>query len=177
MRKEYSKALKQLFRNRLRKIALEFDEIKIKNPVYSGQSSYLWVPNEGLACFILLVPNPKGDDTYTIEVGWSTSGQLPIITEGSWITNYQLTSDHKEFDQSVCVLRLGSIYMGKDIWWTIGDQWDVTKLKLEDYMNQKPLSKEEAIKDVENSLDEAFSLLVEHGINLLKKVVEHKGRS
>src|SRR6266511_191032 len=127
MRKEYTKILKQKFKEQLKDVAPKYEEIKVNNPVYSGQSTYQWSPCEGGVCFVILIPNPKGDDTYTIEVGWSTSGSLPTVLQGSWITTYKLTPDHKEFDLPVCICRLGNIYAGKDVWWSIGDQWDVTK--------------------------------------------------
>lgn len=175
MRKEYSKLLKDLFSQRLEEIAPEFKEIKVPDPVYPGQRTYQWIPSQGLLCFIILVPSPKGDDRYTIELGWSTLGKFPRIEEmGSWITIYKLTPERKEYDLPVCICRLGNIHSGKDIWWGIGNKWDVSKLKFEDFINPEPITREEVTMQILSSLDEVMPLLVESGISFLKKFAESK---
>jgi len=173
MRKEYKSILKKLFAERLKVIAPEYEEIKVKNPVYSGQSTFMWSPCEGISCFIILVPNPKGDDSYTIEVGWNNSEEFPRITQGSWITIYKPTIERKEFDLPICICRLGSIYEGKDIWWSIGKVYDVTKVKFEDYsVKQIPIPINDAINDVRNSLDNSMRILVDHGLAYLNDFVK-----
>lgn len=178
MKKEYSKYLKEQFKQRLSDIAPEYQEIKIANPIYPGQATYQWKAREKIYCFITLVPNPKGLDTYTFEIGWSTLARFPKIEgTGSWITIHSLTPDRSEFNLSECIIRLGNVYSSKDKWWPIGDNWDILKMTFDDIVNPKKIPKEKAISDVNKNLDEVIPLLAQYGLPLLKEFVSSRTNS
>lgn len=176
MRKEYGKALRRIFKKRLNKLAPEFEEIKIADPLYPGQRTYRWNAGNGIQCFITLVQSPKAiDDSFTFEVAWSTLDRLPTPRE--FATHlYQLTSDRKEFNKPFATVGLGILHLGKDEWWNIGEgKWDALNMSPEELLeSRKPVSIEQAETKVQESLDKAMPILEEHGLALLRAFVHRK---
>ena len=184
MRKEYGNALRKIFKIRLKEIAPEYTEIKIKEPVYPGQRAFQWIAENGIYCFIILVPHPKWDNEFTFELGWSKLGKFPTIEElGSmWPSLSTPNSNHDEFKLPQYVCRIGNITFSGDKWWRIGENWieigrkiDINDTKAQiAHLNKQAekIPEEKADAQVNAALDEALPVLTKVGLPYLEKLIQ-----
>jgi hypothetical protein len=170
MRKEYSKALRALFTKKLNEIDSNFKEIKVANGfLQPGERAYQWEVNDRLYCFIILVPDRSGADSFTVEIGWSTKARFPQIG----FRPLPASLLNEEFVNDEYVFRLPIISMKKDFWWQVGEGRNLLLIDpikfIED--NERKIDNEEAMKNVLPHVEDAIRHINNYGIPFLKKVI------
>ncbi len=117
MRKEYSTALRKEFVRLIKGKIPQFEEFKLKSYyLWPGERAFRWVPVDGLHCFIILSPNPKGLDEFMIELAWSKRSRFPEL---SMRPTGIPTIDHVEFERDEFDVTLSSICPNPEISWSI----------------------------------------------------------
>ncbi len=66
---------------------------------------------------MVLQPNLKGYESFTVEIGWSKLGRFPEL--GMRPSMQPPSADHAEFAQPEYVCRLGKDLLGADYWWEV----------------------------------------------------------
>ncbi len=170
MKKAYGKALRQLFAKRIQAELPEFREVKVKTIyLFPGERAYLWTVSEQLYCWIVLSPSPKDYDEFTLLVGWSKFGRYPEL---SCIPCMQSpTADHAEFAQDEYLIRLPQLWTDKDKWWVV-KAFKMARTTDELLAQIAPISADEAIRQVESKLDDAFEKLQSQGLPYLRMFVQ-----
>jgi hypothetical protein len=80
MKKQYRMAIENIFFAELQKIDPDFKKITVKSPVkYDGEAVFAKI-TDAAALFICLIPNPKGREEFTVEIGWSSKHRFPELT-------------------------------------------------------------------------------------------------
>ena len=78
MRKELSKAVRTEFTAAMARRLPQFVPITIKSRyAWPGSRIFRWVSDPSLHFFVELFFDPKGDDSFGVEVGWSRLGRYP----------------------------------------------------------------------------------------------------
>lgn len=118
MRKEIGKALKEAFAAAIKAELPRFQEAAIKSMYLNpGERVFEWKCSEAIRLFVLLVPDPKGDDRFTVELGWSTLGRFPEL---GMRPPPQAPRRGSELREAEYVCRLGELAKGSDYWWPVG---------------------------------------------------------
>ena len=170
MRKEYSKALRVLFVKKLNEIDGNFKEIKVANGLLQpGERAYQWKVNGRLYCFIILVPDRSGADSFTVEIGWSTKARFPQI--GFRPLPASLLND--DFKNDEYVFRLPIISMKKDFWWQVGKSQDMLLIDPIKFIEdcKRDIDNEEAMNTVLPQVEDSILHVKNYGIPFLKKVI------
>jgi len=80
MRKELSKAVRTEFTAAMARRLPQFVPMTIKSRyAWSGSRIFRWVSDPSLHFFVELFFDPKGDDSFGVEVGWSRLGRYPEV--------------------------------------------------------------------------------------------------
>ena len=80
MRKELSKAVRTEFTAAIARRLPQFVPVTIKSRyAWPGSRIFRWVSDPSLHFFVELFFDPKGDDSFGVEVGWSRLGRFPEI--------------------------------------------------------------------------------------------------
>ena len=120
MRKEYRKAVRELFTRGMASRLPQFEPTKVKAPIlFSGESVFRWEASTTLHCFVLLVPDSRGYQSFTVELAWSHEARFPDVS--SKPTLLLGPGDPNPVDVSEGIVRLGGILSRKDIWWELPD--------------------------------------------------------
>ncbi len=170
MKKEYGKALRQLFAKRMKAELPGFRETRVKTIyLFPGERAYLWAVNERLYCWIVLSPSPKDYDEFTLLVGWSKLGRYPEL---SCIPCMQSpTADHAEFEQDEYLIRLPQLWTDKDKWWVV-KAFKLARSTDELLAQMAPVPADEAIRQVAPKLDDALEKLKSQGLSYLQMFVQ-----
>jgi len=120
MRKEYRKAVRELFAQGMQSRFPQFEPTKVKAPIlFSGESVFRWEASNALHCFVLLVPDSRGHQSFTVELAWSHAARFPDVSSKPTIVLGP--DDPTPIDVSEGIVRLGGILSGKDLWWELPD--------------------------------------------------------
>ena len=80
MRKELSKAVRTEFTAAMARRLPQFVPVTIKSRyAWPGSRIFRWVSDPSLHFFVELFFDPKGDDSFGVEVGWSRLGRYPEV--------------------------------------------------------------------------------------------------
>ena len=80
MRKELSKAVRTEFTAAMARRLPQFTPVTIKSRyAWPGSRIFRWVSDPSLHFFVELFFDPKGDDSFGVEVGWSRLGRYPEL--------------------------------------------------------------------------------------------------
>jgi hypothetical protein len=121
VRKEYGKALREQFAARMKQQLPQFQPVTVKHPSstkyawWTGERVFRWIAKDSVHCFIILVPTPKGADEFTVEVGWSTLGRYPELTQRPGDVP---TLEREEFGKPEFTCRLSWLIPGLADWWS-----------------------------------------------------------
>lgn len=170
MRKEYGKALRDLFTSMMAERLPQFSP-------YGGKSMYLapgervfqWPVSDIVHLFVFCVPDERGHEAFTVEIGWSTLSRLPEL---SMRPSFDPSENRKEFDQAEAVTRLPYL-AGSDEWWTIeaiSDPFSIEALMAK----QEKLSTGEAKIRVKPFVADAMDLLLSTGMSYLNDFLEYR---
>jgi hypothetical protein len=165
MRKEYRQALRaellQLMSTKLPAFGMVKGWIPGEIP-FEKQA-----PDNVTRVYITIVPDVRGGERFTVELGWSTKGRFP--DPGSRPSGFP-TSERLEFSRDEFICRLEEILRGKDEWWVI-EKPDAFK----SMMNVgKKLSSAEATKRIKPFIDDAVEKIVGYGVSYLNEYLENK---
>jgi len=160
MRKEYGRELRLQFASAMRELAPEFEEHREKTRyLWPGERAFSWSAPRGLG-FVVLSPDAKGDDKFTVEVGWSRLRRFPQLPVR--VGDPRDTSGNEEF-----LCRLGQLVDGKDRWWTLRGDLPLTVEELAEAM--KPIASEQAAATVRPLVADAIALLRDHGLPFVRE--------
>lgn len=173
MRKEYGKVLRQYFTRQMREKLPEFGEEKVSSGCFwPGQRAFCRPAAGLLKCWIVLSPSPKGDDEFTVLIGWSTLGRYPELT---MVPSPQRPSpDRAEFALPEYLVRLPQLWTTEDLWWVVEEF--VPALSVQQMLaKMASLAAAEAEKRVVPRVDEAIAAVREHGLPYLDLLVRSRG--
>lgn len=172
MRKEYGKALRQLFSAEMNNLLPRFLPVKLSSLyILPGERPFRWIPVEAVHLWILLCPDQKGREAFTVEIGWSKLGRFPEL---SMRPSFRAPSSGREefaLDEYVC--RLGMLVSGDDSWWELESPADLNSQEAYlAYLQAKisSISPEEADRIVRPHVEDAVEKLCLHGIPYLEEL-------
>jgi len=97
-----------------------FDPVKVEAQVlFGGETVFRWAASDQLDCFVFLVPDPKGRQSFTIELAWSTEGRFPEATSRPTLILGAEDPDPTDVEEGV--VRLGDLADRRDAWWNLPD--------------------------------------------------------
>ena len=121
MRKEYRKAVRERFARGMADRFPHFELTKVDSPIlFGGESVFRWEKTNDLHCFVVLVPDLKGRQAFTLELGWSRRGRFPAVSMRPSIL--YSPDDPVPVDTEEAVVRLGGLVSGTDLWWSLPDR-------------------------------------------------------
>ncbi|MET0065219.1 MAG: hypothetical protein ABW076_02640 [Candidatus Thiodiazotropha sp.] len=169
MKKEYGKALRQLFAKRMQDEWPLFRETKVKTIyLFPGERAFLWVVSEQLYCWVVLSPSPKDYDQFTLLIGWSMLGRYPELNA---IPSTRFPSaDHEEFTEQEYLIRLPMLWTDKDPWWVVR-KFKPARNNQDLLAQVAPIAPQQAIAQVMPRVDEALEKLRSHGIPYLRAFI------
>ena len=174
MRKEYRKAVREVFSRRLRRMAPDLELVKVESPLlFGGETVFQWAPGGGFIGWVLLVPDSKRQ-AFTVEVGWSNVGEFP---EFGMRPSVMLGPDEPApVDVPAGFVRLGGLASGTDVWWNLPDPAllepaDLTALQA----SLEPIDLDAATRDAEAPVKAALEMLRGHGLSFLQEAAKRAG--
>ena len=173
MRKEYSNALRKEFIRKIKENIPQFEEVKLKSYyLWPGERAFRWIPVDGLHCFIILSPNPKGLDEFMIELAWSKRSRFPEL---SMRPTGIPTIDHVEFERDEFDVTLSSICPNPEICWSINKNDFLQAGATELFISQQlePVSPSEALLKVRPLVADAIDCLSVFGVPYFEMLVSH----
>jgi hypothetical protein len=175
MRKQYRAALREVFEREFAARHSEFVRLKPVRPFYSQDELILCAQRpDGAAHFVIVSPHPSGHEAFTVEVGWSRSGDLPKLTMRPTPGNPRKSVDR----QGQVITRLA--YVDE----TIPEFWYIERnpigLSGEEILAQianaaKPLTMELAIDRVAQSSEAALDAVWRVGLPFLAQHWDSRG--
>lgn len=169
MRKEYGNALRREFTAQMKVKLPQFHPVKISSIyVWPGERAFRWIPVEPIHLWILLCPDQKGREAFTVEIGWSRLGRFPEL---GMRPSFELPSSRRdEFKVDEYVCRLGVQAAGDDYWWELEsleglDSQEAYMAYLRRQAN--PISPQEATGAVRAHVGDAMEKLLLHGVPYL----------
>jgi hypothetical protein len=172
MRKEYAKALRDAFAKRMREDVPQFELQRVASDyVIPGERLFRWIPVEPIHCWVILKPDAKGREAFTVEVGWSTRGRFPELSMRP--TPLASPAQPEALERDECVARLPELRVGEDRWWTLPDPaverpGDLAAL----VASLEPISASAARQAVAPLVDDAVAAVREYGVPYLRKFVD-----
>ena len=177
MRKEYGKALRKIFAERMKQELPKFEEVKIKS-IYlpGGDRAYRWKASDMLHCWVVSSPSKKDRDEFTVLIGWSKKGRYPEL---SMVPCFDLPEpDRREFSNEEYLTRLPYLWTKEDKWWVIKEFYVPGSIE-ELQASLAPVPEIEAKEAVEPLVVDAIDRIKEYGIPYLDdftgSVVKDKG--
>ena len=171
MRKEYGKALRTLFAQEMLTRLPQFAETKVKSLyLFPGERAFCWSPRKPIYCWIILQPNLKGYESFTVEIGWSRLDRFPEL--GMRPSFHAPSDDRCEFAEPEYMCRLGNDRLGNDYWWEVEPfRCGITEAEylaiLQEQLKQIPA--DEAHAKVEPHVLNAFNRLEHSGVPYLEQ--------
>ncbi len=177
MRKEYRWAVRERFSRGIAELLPGFVPRKVRSQLLFGDETvFAWEAGQGLLVFVLLVPDAKGRQSFTVELGWSVHNRFP---EGSIRPSIILgPTEEIPPDLEEAIIRLGSLVSPTDLWWDLPDPalerpGDLEALRA----GLEPIERDIAIAHAEAAVSAALDTLMEKGLPLLESVAAvHTGQ-
>ncbi len=172
MRKEYGKALRELFTVEMNARLPQFLPIKVSSIyLFPGERAFRWIPAEPIHLWILLCPHQKGREAFTVEIGWSRLGRFPEL---SMRPSLEVPSARRvEFAMDEYVCRLGMLVSGGDYWWQLEDsELPDSQETYRAYLQSKtiPVTPQDAIQVVRPQVQDAVDKLRLYAIPYLEEL-------
>jgi hypothetical protein len=175
MRKEYGKALRALFAAEMKTRFPQFDATKVKSQyLFPGERAFCWNPREPIRCWVVLKPNLKGHESFTVEIGWSKRGRFPEL--GMRPSLHAPREGHSEFTQPEYFCRLGKDRLGDDYWWEVEPfEWNPTADRFLAAIQKQlePIPTDQAVARVSPQVTDAIGCLATVGLPYLEDFVAH----
>lgn len=177
MRKEYRRAIRDLFKGAVARALAGFLPVKLRSPIlFGGETVFRWTPGGELQCFVILVPDHRGRQSFTVELAWSTAGRFPDITARPSIVLAPGDPDPVEVLEAV--VRLGDLHTRRDLWWDLPDPasenpGDIEALRL----SILPIDSSAATRAAKTPVNAAVTILMDSGVPFLETLAErHLGK-
>jgi hypothetical protein len=172
MRKEYGKALRDAFAERMREDVPEFEPQHVASDyVFPGERLFRWIPVEPIHCWVILKPDAKGREAFTVELGWSTRGRFPQLSMRP--TPLASPTQPEAFERDECVARLSELRDGQDRWWSLPDPAVERPGDLDALVaSLEPIAASAAQQAVAPLVDDAVAAVREYGMPYLRKFVD-----
>ncbi len=172
MRKEYGKVLREAFARRLAERLPRFKPVRTGSDyLFPGERVFCWAVSGDLHLYVILTPDQRGHDAFTVELGWSRLGRFPELSMRPNIMGPAL--DGAEFARDEAVVRLPYL-TGIPEWWTVEEIPD--PLTLEALMEQqRKRSPAEAEAQVQPLLTEAMDSLETAGVEFFRAFLRQAG--
>lgn len=172
MRKEYGKALRAVFTQEMKAHLPQFLPIKVSSfYIFPGEKAFRWVPAEPNHFWIILCPDQKGREAFTLELGWSRFGRFPEL--GTRPSTKVPSKNRDEFALDEYVCRLGMLMTGEDLWWRLENPLEYldSQETYMAYLQQKvsPISQEEATRVVTPHVEDAVEKLRLYAVPYLEE--------
>jgi hypothetical protein len=175
MRKEYRKAVRARFIRSLSSALPGFELAKVRSPLlFGGETVFRWTVADTLHCFVILAPDPKGRQAFTVELAWSTAGRFP---EGSARPTLVLGPGAPwPVDVPEGIVRLGDVRDGQDAWWSLPDPALERPGSLEALQESvAPVTPAAAMDRAEAPVDTAILALVDGGVGFFEMLAGRHG--
>jgi len=172
MRKEYGKVLRQLFSAEMTNRLPRFLPVKVSSiHILPGERAFRWIPVEPIHFWVLLCPDQKGREAFTVEIGWSKLGRFPELSMRPSFEAPSSRRDEFAMDEYVC--RLGMLVSGRDYWWELEaledlDSQEACMVYLQRKVNS--VSPQEAIRVVRPHVEDAMEKLLLYGVPYLEEL-------
>jgi len=166
MRKPYGKALRTLFAAGMRRIAPQFEAVKVDSRYFQpGDRAYRWRATETRHGWIVLSPSRKDYDEFTILIGWSRNERYPELSLVPCL-EYP-TPNRDEFARNEYLTRLPYLWGREDTWWVVREFRPLlTTDELE--ASLQPIPDDEARAAVAPIVDQALRRIQSVGITYLE---------
>jgi hypothetical protein len=180
MRKQYRQAIEKVFSSELLKVDPQFEKLAVKALCkYDGETAFA-KKTEKATLFISLIPDPKGGEEFSVEIGWSTLHRFPEL---SMRPNVISATDRTEYNKAEGMLRLTSFSRKPSFGWKFSgvvSQFESKYFSIPDVMKSTPKevieqdlkripTQNEAIETIKNAVDEAMAELKENGFRYLEE--------
>lgn len=145
-----------------------FEPTKVDAPVlFGGQTVFRRALCDGLHVFVVLTPDAKGRQAFTVELAWSTSARFPEVTMSP---SLMLGPDDPDpIDQDEAIVRLGGLAERADRWWDLPDPARSKPGDLEALRRSlEPVPHDVARRRAARPVNAAVSMLVESGVPFLE---------
>lgn len=167
VRKEYRRAVAELFLERLAECAPDFERVLLASPLlFGGESIFRWDISEDFHAFVLLVPSPQGHQAFTVELAWSCFARFP---EAGMRPSVMLGPDDPQptaLDEGI--VRLGGLASRTDVWWSLPDPAMERPGSVEALQeSMEPIPSRAARTHASEAVDAAVTMLVDVGIPFL----------
>ncbi len=166
MRKEYGRALRKLFAERMKQALPDYPPQKVSTIHFiPGDRAFCRGGPGDLRRWIVLSPSPKGLDQFTVMLGWSRLGRYPEL---SMVPCAERPSpDRAEFNSDEYLTRLPWLWTDVDRWWVVREfEAPTTPEAL--LASMAPVPADEALAAVAPQVDDAMERLLEYGAPYLE---------
>lgn len=171
MRKEYGQALRALFTAEMQSRLPQFEPSQVKSKyLFPGERVFCWNPQESIRCWIILQPNLKGHESFSVEIGWSKLARFPELSMRPSFSSP--SEDRAEFDEPEYVCRLGKDRLGEDYWAEVeAFRCGLTEAECMAILQEqlRPIPPEEAKAKVQPHVVDAVDRLVRFGVPYLEQ--------
>lgn len=118
MKQTATRVLRELFARELSRLPMSFHEQKEKSLyIAPGDRAFSHVVSDDVRLFIVIVPDRKGGNRFTVELGWSKLRRFPHLSMRP--SPDEPTSSGEEFKLDEYMCRLGQLENGGDKWWRL----------------------------------------------------------
>jgi len=178
MRKEYGKPLRALFTAEMQSRLPQFAATTVKSQyIFPGERAFCWIPRDPIRCWVVVQPNLKGHESFTVEIGWSTMARFPEL--GMRPSFQSPSDDHAEFAQPEYMCRLGKDRVGDDHWWEVeAFRCGLTEAECLQILQEqvKPIPADVAVELVRPHVLNAVETLVRLGVPYLELFAADRAR-
>jgi hypothetical protein len=139
-----------------------------------GERVFEWRHSEALRLFLLLVPDLKGGERFTVELGWSARGRFPELGMRPSMRPPRRAAELEE-EEYIC--RLGELCKGGDYWWRLGAPPALSVAGTVATLQAQiaPMGMAEAREIVQPVVADAVTQLKRHGVPYLEDWLESRG--
>lgn len=172
MRKEYGKALREEFARQLAQRLPGFQREKARSCyLFPGERAFCRAVSGELHLYVILTPDLRGHEAFTVELGWSRLGRFPELSMRPNLMG--VPEDDAEFTRDEAVVRLPCL-TGDPEWWTVEALPDPPTVEalLE---QQRKRSPEEAMARVEPLVTQAMDRLESAGAQFFRAFLRQAG--
>lgn len=171
MRKEYGKALRELFAARMETTLPSWKSVKPpKSHYFPGERAFVLDRAPVAWLVIILQPNLKDHDAFDIQIGWSTLCRLPEISMRPCIEKPRSAEAQGQAEYA-CSLRELAFENERANGWVIDDRTfsvDVTRIMAAMMERQEKITHEKACETLAPFVDDAASALIGVGVPYLE---------
>jgi hypothetical protein len=161
VRRAFRKALNHEFERELGRRLGGVQRARLETPL-SGSSAWVIGSNENVSAYVILAVSPR-DDTFTIELAWSSTGKIPESVEGVPSREVQMTD-----------FRLSRLWQptGFEVWYDLASDLDFPDSSLEFDPTRSLDGEEPSAERISLKVGRALDSLEEHGIPHMRSVIK-----